>query len=204
VTPVGVTCTPSAIFGIVVCNFAVTVTQQSFGPALGTITFSNMHYVIAADAVNGPVNVDVTGVGAGQTFDSVNSNAILGALPAVQTTKTSAQSAVTKTQTASAFSVGTKVVVLVAGSNNIVTIRIKVDPALIGKSVTIQRAVKTGGVGGSFGAFSNLTTRVIGGDGFAYLYVSAHSAQWLSFRGVFAGNAQFGPSMSQTVQVRWI
>ena len=83
-TPVGVTCTPSSIFGISVCNFAVKVTQQSFGPTFGVITLSNIHYVVAADAVNGPVNVDVTGTpvpaGNGQAFDSVVSNATIGLL----------------------------------------------------------------------------------------------------------------------------
>jgi hypothetical protein len=211
VTPVGLNCTPSAIFGVVVCQISLQVTQQSFGPTLGTLTISNIHYVVAADAVNGPVNVDVKGVGGAlgaQVFDSVVSNAIIGAAPVVTQTKTQAASAVTKTNLASAFTVGTKVVHVVPSSNNIVTIRIKVDPALVGKSVVIQRAIKTGGDaqhnGGTFGAFTNISTRVIGADGYAYYYASTHTAQWLSFRGMFPGNAQFSASTSQTVQVHWI
>src|SRR5205823_10265186 len=62
--------------------FAFVVTQQSFGPQLGQITISNIHYIVAPDAVDGPVNVDVTGIGpapgVGQVFDSVVSNAIIG------------------------------------------------------------------------------------------------------------------------------
>jgi hypothetical protein len=204
VTPVGVTCTPSAILGIVVCNFAVTVTQQSFGPTLGTITFSNIHYVVAADAVNGPVNVDVTGitgVGGGQVFDSVVSNAIIGAAPVVITTKTSAASAVGKTNNSVLFTVGTKVITVNPSSNNIATIRIQVAPALIGKSVQIEVAHKTGS---TWSAFTKITSRVIGSDGYAYYYASTKSAQWLSFRGAFPGDATHGSSRSQTVQVHWV
>jgi hypothetical protein len=205
VTPVGVTCTPSAVLGIVVCNFAVTVTQQSFGPPFGTITFSNIHYVVAADAVNGPVNVDVTGVpapgGQGQTFDSVVSNAIIGAAPVVITTKTSAASAIGKTNNSVLFTVGTKIITVNPSSNNIATIRIKVDPALIGKSVAIEFATKTGS---TWSSFTKLTTRVIGSDGYAYYYASTKNPQWLSFRGFFPGDATHGSSRSQTVQVHWI
>jgi hypothetical protein len=206
VTPVGVTCTPSAIFGITVCNFAVTVTQQSFGPTLGTITFSNIHYVVAADAVNGPVNVDVTGVptpaGNGQTFDAVVSNAIIGPNPVLILVKANAQSAVGKTQTSAAFSVGTKVIHVVASSNNIATIRCQVAPALIGKSVQIEQAKKNSS--GVWSAFVKITTRTIGADGFAYFYASTHSAQWLSFRCNFPGDATHTSGRSQAVQVHWI
>ncbi len=160
-TPVGVTCVPSSIFGVSVCNFAVKVTQQSFGPTFGTITFSNMHYVVAPDAVNGPVNVNVTGVpvpaGNGQAFDAVVSNAIIGVLQVPATTKTSASSAIGKTQAPGAFSVGTKVIVIASNSNNIATIRIKVDPALVGKTVQIQRAVKNSA--GVWSAFTNVSSR---------------------------------------------
>lgn len=207
VTPVGVTCTPSAILGIVVCNFAVTVTQQSFGPALGTITFSNIHYVVAADAINGPVNVDVTGIplpgpGHGQIFDVVVSNAIIGAAPVVITTKTSAASAIGKTNNSILFTVGTKVIHVVSTSNNIATIRIQVAPALVGKSVAIEVASKNSA--GVWSAFTKLTTRVIGGDGFAYYYASTKTAKWLSFRGFFAGDTTHSSSRSQTVQIHWV
>jgi hypothetical protein len=205
VSPVGVTCTPSAIFGVVVCNFAVTVNQQSFGPTLGTLTFSNIHYVVAADAVNGPVNLDVAGIptpaGNGQTFDSVVSNAIIGAAPVLITTKTSAASAVGKTNNSILFTVGTKIIHVNPSTNNIATIRIQVAPALIGKSVQIQVAHKTGS---TWSAFTTITTRVIGGDGFAYYYASTKTAQWLSFRGVFPGDPTHGNSRSQTVQVHWV
>jgi hypothetical protein len=206
VTPVGVSCTPSAIFGVVVCNFFVTVTQQSFGPTFGTLTFSNIHYVVAADAVNGPVNVDVAGVptpaGNGQTFDSVVSNAVIGAAPVVGLTKTSASSAVGKTQNSILFTVGTKIIHVVAGSNNIATIRIRVDPALIGKTVAIEVAAKASN--GTWSAFHQITSRVIGADGFAYYYATSHSARWLSFRGHFLGDATHGQSTSQTVQIHWV
>ena len=99
------------------------------------------------------------------------------------------------------FTVGTKVVTLNPNSNNIVTIRIKFDPALVGKSVRIQVAHKNSA--GVWSSFTNLTTRVIGSDGYAYYYASAHTAQWNSYRGMFPGNANFSPSTSQTVQVRW-
>jgi len=211
VTPVTVIC-PPAVPLINICFFAFAVTQQSFGPTLGQVTVSNIHATIAKDATPGPINMDwgntafilgvPVGTPAGQPFETVVSNGNVGNGPTPPaTTKTSAASASGKTQTASAFTVGTKVVSLVAGTNNIVTIRIKVDPALIGKSVVIQRATKNSA--GVWSAFTNLTSRTIGADGYAYYYASAHSAQWNSYRGKFLGNAQWAPSQSQAIQVRW-
>jgi hypothetical protein len=194
--------------------FTFTITQQSFGPALGQINISNIHATVTPDAVLGPIQTEWSnslsslGIGpispgpAGQVFDSIVSNGNVGTGPVVATTKTQVASAVGKTNTASAFTVGTKVVKLVASSNNIVTIRIKVDPALIGKSVAIQRAVKNSA--GVWSAFTKITSRTIGADGYAYFYASSHSKQWVSYRGAFLGNAQFAPSRSQAVQVRWI
>ncbi len=86
-------------------------------------------------------------------------------------------------------------------SNNIVTIRIKVEPALVGKTVQIWRATKNSA--GVWSAFVKLTTRTIGSDGYAYYYASQHSALWASYRGVWPGNDQWAKSQSQTVQVRW-
>lgn len=208
--PVVVIC-PPAIPLLSFCFFTFTVTQQSFGPTLGSITISNIHAVVAADAVNGPIQMEfsnsgtILGVpafpGTGQPFDSVVSNGTVG-LPALPgSTKTQAASAIGKTNAPAAFSVSTKVVTLQSNSNNIVTIRIRVDPALVGKSVRIQVAHKNSA--GVWSSFTNLTTRVIGSDGFAYYYASAHSAQWNSYRGMFPGNANFSASTSQTVQVRW-
>ena len=77
VSPINVICPPSALARDSRCaQFTFVVTQQSFGPTLGAITISNIHYVVAADAVNGPVLVNVSGPGAGtggpagsQSFD---------------------------------------------------------------------------------------------------------------------------------------
>jgi len=212
VSPVTVLC-PTALPLLNVCVFTFTVNQQSFGPALGQITVSNIHVSVAPDAVPGPIQTEwsnsLSSLGIttpppviGQEFDVVVNDGNVGTGTVVGTTKTTAASAIGKTISATAFTVSTKVVHLSATSNNIVTIRIKVDPALVGKSVRIQVAHKS--ASGTWGAFTNLTSRVIGADGYAYYYASAHSAQWNSYRGNFAGNAQFGPSTSQTVQVRWL
>jgi hypothetical protein len=212
VSPVTIICPPNVPL-LNICFFQFTITQQSFGPALGQVTVSNIHATIAKDATPGPILMDWGNTGiilgvplgapAGQPFETVVTNGTIGAGPnPPATTKTSATSAIGKTISATAFSVGTKVVTLVPSSNNVVTIRIKVDPALVGKNVTIQRAVKNSA--GVWSAFTNLTSRTVGADGYAYYYASAHSAQWLSFRGAWLGNAQFAPSHSQTVQVRWV
>jgi len=202
VTPVGVNCPPSAILGTIVCQFSFSVTQQAFGPGLASFSITNIHYIVAADAVDGPILVEITNTpGAGQPLDVVVSNAIIGAAPVVITTKVQAASAVGKTNNAASFSVGTKVIVVNPASNNIATIRIKLDPALVGKSVQIQVATKTGT---TWSAFVTVTTRVVGSDGYAYYYASSKTAKWLSFRGNFPGLPGYGTSRSQTVQVRWI
>jgi len=218
VSPVQVIC-PPVLPLVQICVFAATVTQQSFGPAFGQITISNMHATVTPDAVLGPIQTEwsnsLSSLGItvpvlpgtpGQPFDSIVSNGNVGTGPVTATTKTSAASAVGKTNNAILFTVGTKVVPLVASSNNIVTVRVKVDPALVGKSVVIERAVKN--ANGTWGAFTKITTRTIGADGFAYYYASAHSAQWVSYRGMFAGTTvgttQYGTSRSQAVQVRWL
>jgi hypothetical protein len=46
-------------------SFEFTITQQSFGGTLGVITISNIHLITTADAVSGPVLVDVMGDTAG-------------------------------------------------------------------------------------------------------------------------------------------
>ena len=52
-------------------------------------------------------------------------------------------------------------------------------------------------------SFTLLTARAVGVDGFAYLYVSTHVAQWLSFYGMYAGDSGQAPGRSQTQQIRW-
>jgi hypothetical protein len=83
-----------------------------------------------------------------------------------------------------------------------VTIRIKVDPSLIGKTVAIERATKNSA--GVWSAFTRITSRVIGADGYAYYYASQHTPLWASYRGMFPGNDSYAPSTSLTVQVRWL
>ena len=112
-----------------------------------------MHATVTPDAVLGPIQSESSnslsslGIttppipGVGQVFDSIITNGTVGT--GQQTTKTSAASAIGKTQSLVAFSVGTKVVTLKPGSNNIVTIRIKVEPELVGKTVQIWRATRT-------------------------------------------------------------
>ena len=125
-----------------------------------------MHATVTPDAVLGPIQTEwsnsLSSLGittpppvTGQVFDSIITNGTVGT--GQQTTKTSAASAIGKTQSLIAFSVGTKVVTLKPGSNNIVTIRIKVEPALVGKTVQIWRATKNSA--GVWSAFVKLTTR---------------------------------------------
>jgi hypothetical protein len=204
-----VNCQP-AVPAVSVCAFAFTITQQAFGPALGTITISNMDYIVAPDAALGPVQVNVfsvpagnVGVGGGVLFNQVVTNAIVGTAPLPPAlTHTSTSSAITKTTNPAAFSVGTKVIHLVSTSNNIATIRLKLDPSLAGQLVTFEWSKKSSS--GTWSAFTQAAIRRVDGQGYAYFYVSAHSPVWLSFRGRFAGNAQWAASVSQTVQVRWL
>jgi hypothetical protein len=176
VTPVGVTCTPSAIFGVVVCNFAVTVTQQAFGPALGKITFSNIHYVIAADAVNGPVNVNVVGTGGGsQTVDAVVSNAIIGPAPVpparTGVTPSSAEgknfSTCSTDTTGCAFHARTTVT-----TGRVITFRWKVDAKFTGQRMEVVWVKNNNPAGalpqGYPGSYTHVSWIVVGSGGWAY------------------------------------
>ena len=57
---------------------------------------------------------------------------------------------------------------------------------------------------GVWSSFVTVSSRIVGGDGFAYYYASAHAPQWLSFRGNFAGTPEWAPSHSLAVQVHWV
>lgn len=200
VTPVGVTCTPSAIFGVVVCNFAITVTQQAFGPALGKMTFSNIHYVVAADAVFGNVNVNVTGMGGGaQTLDAVVTNAIIGAAP-VATSIDSAvgvgidQGATFGTRTALPNSAA-------SGADRYATWRFHMDPSMAGEWVDVYWATKTNG---TWSAFTFVKRVKVNGSGDAYFHWKAANGSWIAAYGKFAGNASHAAAQSRSRQARYL
>ncbi len=132
-------------------------------------------------------------------------------------TSITASSALGKTKDPTRFTVGTKVASIVPGTNNVVTIRFKMSPSTAGKIIQIYKASRACVSGtppgqvvctpghhyNGWSGFTLFTARAVDADGFAYMYVSTKTAQWLSFYGSFPGDTVQGPGRSQTQQVRW-
>lgn len=196
VTPVGVNCPPSAILGVIVCQFTFSITQQAFGPGLGSFTISNIHYITAADALNGPIFLEIMNTpGAGQPLDVVVSNALIGAAPAQTTISNSVGTGIDQgahfvSGTGSALPVTTA-----KGETRYATWKFHMDPSAVGESLDVQWSTRN--ADGSWTAFAHKTTVKVDGSGNAYFH-------WKDFakgtkvrvRAVFAGNATHGPATS--------
>jgi hypothetical protein len=202
VTPINVICPPSALLGITLCQFTFVVSQQSFGPTLGQITISNIHYIVAADAVNGPVLVEVSAPGAGsggpagsQAFDAVVSNATIGPPPATPV-RTSLQNGtlagVVKVSEGRTFTAATKIVPV----GSYCTWQADMDPAASGERVGVWIA-KRSLTSPTWSAFTQFSTRAVNSQGLAvFHYDNADQPGWVSVRFSFAGNAAHGPATS--------
>ena len=169
-------------------SFTFAVNQQSFGGTLGVITISNIHLITTADAVNGPVLVDVMGDtdGGAVQFESVVSNASIGTAAAV----TTAGSALGATKVGP-FTVSTKVAKL----GKYVTWKFSGGSALVGKTVQIWVATKNSA--GTWGAFKLLTARTVDASGNAYFWWKSSSQAWISVR------AGYQTTLSVATQARW-
>lgn len=210
VTPVSVLCPPSALLGIVLCTFTFGVSQQSFGPTLGQITVSNIHYIVAADAVNGPVLVNVTAPGAGsggpagsQAFDAVVSNATVGnppPAPARTSIGNGSLAGVVKVSQGATFTASTKVV----AAGGYVTWQAEMDPAASGERVGVWIA-KRANSSSVWSAFTQFSTRAVNSNGLTvFHYDNGDVPGWVSVKFSFAGNASHGPATSLARQARYV
>lgn len=198
---------PPAIPLLNICFFTFPITQQSFGPALGQITVSNIHATIANGAVLGPILMDwgntniVAGIPVGpppvgQAFEAVVSNGTIGSTPVPARTSIVNGSAVgvSVAGDGTVFTASTKIV----DAGDYVTWRAHMSPSLAGERVEVWMAIKPNG--GAWGAWLKVTTRAVNGNGDAYFSwktadnVAPFTTQAgrVSVRFRFAGNAQHG------------
>jgi hypothetical protein len=210
ITPNPIVC-QNAIPLVAICGFAFTITQQSFGPTLGQITISNLHYFVLPDAVNGPVQVQVSSSGLtggpvnGVAFQSVVSNARVGAATQTSIANLSALG-VQSLGTVASFTTSTKV----TRAGTYVTWRAQMSPAASGERVEVWVARRAEG-SSTWTPFVKLTTRAVNAQGLAYFswrtsdITSPYTNQagWLSVRFRFAGNASHNAATSLARQAHF-
>jgi hypothetical protein len=210
VSPINVLCPPSALLGITLCQFTFVVTQQSFGPTLGQVTIGNIHYITAADAINGPVLINVTAPGAGaggpvgsQSVDAVVSNAHIGPnppAPARTSLINGTLPGVVKVSEGRIFTAATKVV----DAGDYVTWQVDMDPAASGERAIVWIA-KRSSSSTNWSAFTRFSTRAVNSQGLAvFHYDNADLPGWVSVKWSFDGNASHGPATSLARQARYV
>ena len=164
------------------------VTQQAFGPTLGVITISNMNYITTADAINGPVLLNVfQDNGPGVDFEAVVSNAKIGTAVAG-----TAATRLGVTQVG-AFTISTKLPKI----GKYVTYRFDFGVGAAGQTFKVWGATKTGN---DWSAFTVITARVANASGVVYYHIRQNAATWRSYRAEWAGGGVFTPAR----QSRWI
>jgi hypothetical protein len=180
-TPV-VTC-PNVLPLFNICTITFVITQQSFGPTAGIITVTNQHINVLSDAHLGPLFETVAGdaTGGATVFQSTVSPAFIG-FPANATSIRNG-SAVGLTNTGP-FTFSTKIQV----HGKYITWQCHMDPSATGEKVQVWMATKPIG-GTTWSAFAPFSTRVVDAAGNCYFYFRSPTAQWVSIRFTFAGNA---------------
>jgi hypothetical protein len=213
VSPVVVICPPNIPL-VNICVFAFTITQQSFGPALGQVTISNIHATIAKDATPGPIQMDwgntaivlgvPVGTPIGQPFEGVVSNGTIGAAPVKTAISNASASGVHVAGDGAVYTTSTKVV----ATGKYVTFRAHMDPSLAGERVEVWMAIRHDG---AWGAFVKVSTRAVNAAGDAFFSWKTsdntspftNQAGWVSVRFRFAGNSAHAAAMSLARQARF-
>jgi len=179
-----------AIGSTLVLSFSVTVSQQST-TGNGKVVFSNIKYATVNDAVTGPVQVNVYGLGGIPTsvqFQALISNARIGTSSISGSNAT--RLGVTQT---GAFTISTKV----AKVGKYVTYRFDFGVAAAGQVFLITGATKTGN---DWSAFTTVTSRRANASGVVYYYIRQYSATWKSYRASYVA----GGVITLARQSRWI
>ena len=170
-------------------SFSFPVYQQSTA-GNGVLVMSNINYTTLADALTGPVQLSVWGLGGAPTvviFHSTVTDATIGSQLAG-----TAATRLGVTQTG-AFTTSTKV----ATTTHYVTFRFDFGIGAAGQNITILGATKTGN---DWSAFTHWTGRTANASGVVYYYVRENSATWISVRAMWAGGGVWTPAR----QARWI
>ncbi|MGO9180999.1 MAG: hypothetical protein ACLQBX_17995 [Candidatus Limnocylindrales bacterium] len=165
--------------------FSFNITQQSM-TGNGTVTINNIHYSVTPDAVLGPVQVEVFGLGAGvteQEFAATLSNAIVGSVGKVVLSADSSLIA------SGPFSTATKI--LKPGES--ITIRVRTNPSLPGTRLGVWIAKKTGTTWSAYKPHISVTTDATGTAYYTYKFTSK---VWLGFRFAYVGTSALMPAMS--------
>ena len=197
--------------------FSFPIVQQAFAPNTGVITISNININVNADAPNGPVITHVfkgfsacsnptlggpqlqaprcisSVVNPGVDFGAYVSNAKIGIPVAAGSLTAGTALGVTAT---GPFSAPTKVAAL----KHYITWQFQGGASLVGKSVQIWVASKSGGV---WGPFVRVTSRAADISGNVYYYLRSSSASWLSIRAYFPGDSSNAAAWSPARQGRW-
>jgi hypothetical protein len=165
--------------------FSFNITQQSM-TGNGTVTINNIHYSVTPDAVLGPVQVEVFGLGAGvtqQEFAATLSNAIVGSVGKVVLSADSSLVA------SGPFTTATKI--LKPGES--ITIRVRTNPSLTGTKLGVWIAKKTGSSWSAYKPHTSVTTDATGTAYYTYKFTSK---VWLGFRFAYVGTSALMPAMS--------
>ena len=169
-------------------SFAFIVLQQST-TGTGKLVISNIKFATVNDAVAGPVQVNVYGIGKAPTtvvFQTLISNARIGSAIGG-----SAATRLGVTQTG-AFTISTKVTTV----RKYVTYRFDFGVGAAGAHLQIWGATKTGN---DWSAFTAVTSRVANASGVVYYYIRQNSATWKSYRASWIGGGTLTPAR----QARW-
>ena len=180
-----------SIGSTLVLSFSVTVSQQST-TGNGKVVFSNIKYATVNDAVTGPVQVNVYGLGGIPTsvqFQSLISNATIGTAP-VGTGTAATRLGVTQV---GAFTTATKI----AKVKKYVTYRFDFGVAAAGQLVKVWGATKSGN---DWSAFTAVTSRVANASGVVYYSVRQNAPTWKSYRANWTGGNAWTPAR----QARWV
>jgi len=194
VSNVSVIC-PSVIPLLQICAFTFTVTQQSFGPAFGQITISNMHATVTPDAVLGPIQTEwsnsASSIGisvpspiTGQVFDSIVTNGNVA--PPAGREVISADSSATG---GAPFTTTSKIL----AKGQTITLRFRTSPQLAGRKLGIWMEVQVGGVWGALKPHASVVTYV---NGVAIYTYKTTSAVKIGFQAKYAGDATHAAAAS--------
>jgi hypothetical protein len=183
-------------------SFSIMVDQSAFAPSLGTITVSNLHYVVVSGAILGPVTVECSNfshttfnenvVAVGAQFDAFVSNAAIGTAPVVTAPAVTTSGTALGATKVGPFTVATKVAKL----GQYVTWKFSGGSALVGKTVQIWVATKNSA--GKWSAFALTTARRVDASGNAYFWWKTSSKAWISVR------AGYLTTLSVATQARWL
>jgi hypothetical protein len=170
-------------------SFSFDVYQQSTSGA-GKLVIDNINLITLADAANGPVLMNVFGIGGSPTnveFQATVSNAKIGPQSSMSTD--------TGLSRSGPFTSGTKAL----ATGKTIVVRVRTNPVLAGQALTLWVAKKSAsGAWGAYAAKGTVTTDV---NGTAYASYRSNSKGLFAFKFTYtSGGTKVGSTM---IMVRW-